>query len=112
MRLPLLISLLFLVGCDPTIITKYKYIEVTKPTKPAALSLHVPHFYVVSDANQEEFKALIKKEANGVYFAITPKGYELLAENTQEFRRYIKQSKAIITYYESLLSADQSRTEE
>lgn len=110
--LTLLISLM-LVGCpDPTIITKIKYVEVIEPPAPRPLDLHAPYFYVVSKKNLPEFLERIENDSNGVFFAMTPKGYELLAGNIQEFRRYILECKEETTYYKSFLSADPAKTDE
>jgi ADP-glucose pyrophosphorylase len=108
----ILLSSILLMACEPTIITKYRYIEAVKPTDPAPLNLASPYFYVVSDANLQEFIEQIKKENNGVFFAITPDSYEIMAENTQEFRRYIKQCRQVNSYYQGLLSAGQLESDE
>jgi hypothetical protein len=71
-----------------------------------------PYFFVVSDANLEEFLGKIKRQNNGVFIAITPEDYELLAQNFQEIKRYIKQCREVNSYYEGLLGAGQSEKEE
>ena len=109
----ILLTSLILAGCpDPTIITKIKYIEITKPPAPKPLNLGIPYFYVVSDKNKEEFLLRIKKESNGVFWALAPMGYGILVENTQEYLRYIKDSKASNKYCEDLLSVDPAKIDE
>lgn len=50
------------------------------------------------------WKDLKKNMGKGVvFFAMRTKSYENLARNTAEFRRYIKDLQASITYYEKLL---------
>ena len=41
-----------------------------------------------------------------MFFAITPKGYENLALGIAEMRRYIKDTQAIIGYYEEALTEE------
>ena len=58
--------------------------------------------------NLEKKIAEIEKELGGdfVIMAITPKGYENMAYNLQEIKRYINQQKEIILYYREATSVD------
>jgi len=58
--------------------------------------------YVVSpNENLEEFKKEFEaKNGADAYIALSIKDYENLSNNFAELRRYIKQQKAIIVYYE------------
>ena len=57
--------------------------------------------------NLEQKIAEIEKELGGefVILAITPKGYENMAYNLQEIKRYINQQKEIILYYREATDA-------
>ena len=60
------------------------------------------HFDVVNKDNLEEYLTGLRKEQNTeeyVFYAITPKTYELLALNMQEIKRFILQQKEIIIFY-------------
>lgn len=82
------------------IITKPVVRKITQPVLPAAINLEEPVWYVVSEANFDEFMARVEKETDTlVFFAMTPADYELMAFNMQEIRRYIRQQNEVIVYY-------------
>lgn len=58
--------------------------------------------------NLEQKIAEVEKELGGefVIMAITPKGYENMAFNLQEIKRYINQQKEIILYYREATAVD------
>lgn len=67
---------------------------------PRAIDLKEPYWYVVSDANLEEFLARLEKEEGQVVFlAMSVPDYELMAYNMQELKRYINEMKEVIIYY-------------
>jgi len=67
-----------------------------KPVNMAGINL-----YVVTENNYEEFKErFMSKNKDFVYVAMSVKDYENLAINVQDVKRYIKQQKEIIIYYE------------
>ena len=90
---------------EPVIITKLVEPKVFHPPLPRPVNLQNPQFYVVSPANFEEFKERIEKENAGVFFALTPGDYQILATNLQELRRYILQSREVIVYYRKSVGA-------
>lgn len=69
---------------------------------PREIDMKEPYWYVVSDANIDEFVARIKKETGGVFFAMTPGDYELMAYNLQEIKRFVKETKEVIVYYRTV----------
>ena len=69
---------------------------------PREIDMKEPYWYVVSDANIEEFVERIKKETGGVFFAMTPGDYELMAYNLQEIKRFVKETKEVIIYYRTV----------
>lgn len=67
---------------------------------PRAIDLKEPYWYVVSDANLEEFLTRLEKEEGQVVFlAMSVPDYELMAYNMQELKRYINEMKEVIIYY-------------
>jgi len=64
--------------------------------------------------NLEQKIAEIEKELGGdfVVLAITPKGYENMAANLQDIKRYIKQQKEIILYYREATGANENDDKE
>lgn len=94
---------------ESVIITKVVEPKVYHPPFPRPVSLETPYFYVVSEKNFDEFVERIQKENDGVFFALTPGDYEILAHNLQELRRYILQSKEIIVYYRENVGAEQEK---
>ena len=107
--LPLVIS-----GCstfgfgskpEKEIVVETKIVERNSPTQawPRPLNMNNVTWYVVTEENYEEFIDKYKKE-NGepwVFYVISVRGYEALALNMAEIRRYIEQQQKIIVYYEN-----------
>ena len=97
-----LLSALLITGCTtaghlpPELCTPVPKID---PPMPAPITLSAPEFYVVSDENEESFLVRIQKDSNGVFYAITPGGYTVLAQNMQELRRYIRELQQVVLYY-------------
>lgn len=78
--------------------------SVIKQAEPRPLNLSQPTFHVVTEKNFDEFKMkYIKDNGNFVMYVITPNDYKKFTKNNAEILRFIKQQKAIIVYYESLL---------
>ena len=68
---------------------------------PKPISMNGIHFYVVTEENLEDFKQrFLKKNSELVFIAMSVRDYENLAFNVQDVKRYIKQQKEIIIYYE------------
>ena len=62
---------------------------------------------MVSDKNIEEFLARIEKEhGQVVFFAMSVPDYELMAYNTQELKRYIRELKEVVIYYREVTTTD------
>jgi|TARA_R110000822_G_scaffold48453_2_gene127580 hypothetical protein len=123
----LLISLLLLPGCSVlskfdevqplppvTIITEEVRLEIFQPALPNALSLENVRWYVITENNMEEKVSEIETDLGGKFtvFAMTPQGYENMAYNMQELRRYILQQKEIILYYREATKPDEGDTAE
>lgn len=90
------------------VITETKYVERNIPLQPLPRQIETQdiHFYVVTAANFEEFKARFEKENNTqlAIFALSVKDYEKLAMNIAELKRYIEQQKSVIVYYEKAIT--------
>ena len=102
----LLSSLIFISGCDTVkrldVFSKPVETKIIAPSDPKPLLLDNLHFDVVNKDNLEEYLAETQKQQNTeeyVFYAITPKTYELLALNMQEIKRFILQQKEIIIFY-------------
>ena len=62
---------------------------------------------MVSDKNIDEFLARIEKEhGQVVFFAMSVPDYELMAYNTQELKRYIRELKEVVIYYREVTTTD------
>jgi len=107
----ILLSSIFLTGCSvfgskdvtPTIpevkvITKEVPLQILQPKLPRQITLNTVEWFVLTRDNIDEKIEEIEKYQGGdfVVFAITPQGYENMAENLKELRRYILQQKEII----------------
>ena len=105
-NLILLSSLILISGCDSVktldIFSKPVETRIIAPSNPKPLLLDNLHFDVVNKDNLQEYLKGLQKEQNTeeyVFYAITPKTYELLALNMQEIKRFILQQKEIIIFY-------------
>lgn len=78
-----------------------KTVPVFHPPLPDGVSMGQVKWKVLTPAIMEEYLRDLKagKAPVIVFYGITPKGYETLAGNIAELKRYIKQQKAIIMYY-------------
>jgi len=111
--LSLLLASLLLSSCsswDGLKTIEIKTVEVERQipvqNRPTPVRLDDLYFYVVTEENFVEFKKKFVKE-NGdplVAYVISVKDYETLALNMAELKRYIKQQKAIIVYYEKAVA--------
>ena len=108
----LLLLLLLLSNCStwdrPTRI-EVQTIEVERqiPIQNRAVRLELNNikWFVVTEQNFEEFKEkYIKQNGEFLFFALSVRDYETLAMNMADIKRYIKQQKQIIIYYEKALS--------
>ena len=82
-----------------------KTVEVQKivpiQPQPKPVDMIDVKFYVVTEENYAEFKEKFMKTNNDyVFYAVSVHDYENLAFNVQDVKRYIKQQKEIIIYYE------------
>lgn len=79
-------------------------LNIPQPNLPREIDLKEPYWYVVSEANVDEFLERIKKENAGqiVFFAMSVGDYELMAYNMQELKRYIKQLKEVVVFYKEV----------
>jgi len=72
---------------------------------PKPMTLNDVKWYVVTEENFDEFLETYKKE-NGdawVFYAMSVRGYEAMALNMAEIRRYLESQNAIILYYEDAI---------
>ena len=103
--------ILMLTGClgrtsEPIVITQPKFVKQNIPlqARPKQLQLTDVRWYVVSESNLDEFLGKFKEEEGLLAFmAISAQGYENLAMDIADMRRYILQQKDIILYYEDSL---------
>ena len=115
----LLLLLLLLSSCstwDKLTKIEIQTIEVERQipiqNRPARLELHNIKWFVVTEQNFEEFKEkYIKQNGEFLFFAISVRDYETLALNMADIKRYIKQQKQIIIYYEKALSPKEEEKE-
>jgi len=73
---------------------------IIQPVLPREIDLKEPYWYVVSEKNLDEFLARVEKDQGQVvFFAMSVPDYELMAYNTQELKRYIRELKEVVVYY-------------
>ena len=107
-------AVLLLTACDTVkkldVFSKPVENKIIAPSDPKPLFLDKLHFDVVNKDNLQKFLTQIQKEQNNeefVFYAITPKTYEMLALNMQEIKRFILQQKEIIIFYKKATESTQ-----
>jgi hypothetical protein len=75
--------------------------KIPVQNRPRPVTLNNIHFYVVTEDTFKQFKARFEKE-NGdfLFYALSVRDYETLALNMAELKRFLRQQKEIIVYYE------------
>lgn len=89
-------------------VTEYKTLEIYQPPLPQAINLEDVQFFVITEKNKDEKIAELEKLQSGAFvlMGLTPQGYENMAFNLQEIRRYILEQKEIILYYRKATQED------
>ena len=86
--------------------------QIPIQNRAVRLELNNIKWFVVTEQNFEEFKEkYIKQNGEFLFFAISVRDYETLALNMADIKRYIKQQKQIIIYYEKALSPKEEEKE-
>lgn len=83
--------------------------KIIQPADPRPVKLELLNFDVVTIDNIDEFLAQVKKAQKNdeyVFYAISPKNFEVLALNMQEIKRFIMQQQDIIVYYKEATAWD------
>jgi len=96
------------------VVTEQVKMPIYQPPLPGEIRMENVRWYVITEDNLEEKVAEISQDLGGdfVVFAMTPQGYENMAYNMQELRRYILQQKEIIIYYRRATADDDGTTAE
>lgn len=101
---------------EPQIVTVTEKVplRIYQPPLPQEIDLLDVNFFVITEENLQEKVVEIEKLLDGqfVVFALTPDGYEKMAENFQEVRRYVRQQKELIIYYREATSETEGTTAE
>ena len=101
---------------EPKIVTVTEKVplRIYQPPLPGEIDLLDVTFFVITEENLEEQIAKIEELQDGqfVIFALTPDGYEKMAENFQEVRRYVRQQKELIIYYRDATTESEGTTAE
>lgn len=101
---------------EPQIVTVTEKVplRIYQPPLPQEIDLLNVNFFVITEDNLEEQIKKIEKMLDGqfVVFALTPDGYEKMAENFQEVRRYVRQQKELILYYREATTESEGTTAE
>ena len=99
---------------EPEIIikTEYEPLRIYQPPLPAEIDLLDVNWVVITEENFDEKFAEVERLLGGdfVIFALTPDGYEKMAENLQEIRRYIRQQTELIIYYRNATTESEGTT--
>ena len=86
--------------------------SIAQPVMPREIDLKEPYWYVVSQANLEEFLERVEiDQGELVFVAMSIPDYELMAYNMQELRRYINELKEVVVYYRIVTTTSSSETE-
>ena len=82
-------------------------LEIYQPPLPQEITMQDVTWFVITKNNWEESIVKVEKLLGGefVVIALTPPGYESMAYNLQEIRRFIRQQKEIVLYYREATGA-------
>ena len=109
----ILLSSVFLFGCTGTkvldIFSEPAPIVIQHPPPPRALTMLKVEWTVL---NAAILKQMLEDGDDVQFIALTPTGYENLALNFGEIKRYIKQQKQVIIYYQKLTDGAEVETKE
>ena len=109
----ILLSSFVLVGCSGTkaldIFAEPAPIVIQHPPPPRALTMLKVEWRVL---NAAILKEMLEQGDDVQFIALTPTGYENLALNFGEIKRYIKQQKQVIIYYQKLTDGAEVETKE
>ena len=101
---------------EPQIVTVTEKVplRIYQPPLPGEIDLLDVNFFVITEENLDGQIKTIEKllDGNFVVFALTPDGYEKMAENFQEVRRYVRQQKELIIYYREATTESEGTTAE
>ena len=83
------------------VITEEVKTEIYHPRFPDEIQLEDVKFFIINKDNYDQKVEEVEELLGGNFavFALTPSGYESMAYNLQEIRRFIRQQKEIILYY-------------
>ena len=90
---------------EEVVVVKPQYIQRSIPiqARPAPVELTDVKWYVATEDTIDDFLEKFRTENGPVAFmAVSVQGYENIALNVEELRRYILQQKQTISYYEKM----------
>lgn len=100
---------------EPEIVTviKKEPIRIYQPQPTPPIEMLDVNWFVITEENLDEQVENIENMLGGqfVVFALTPDGYEKMAENLQEIRRYIRQQKELLVYYREATTGGETAEE-
>ncbi len=111
--LTIVVSSFLLVGCSGTkildIISAPAPIMIQHPPAPPSLTMLKVEWRVL---NAKVLQEMLESGADVQFIALSPAGYENLSLNMGEIKRYIRQQKAVIIYYQRLTDGAKVETKE
>ena len=99
----LLLSSLLLTGCSGTkildIISEPAPIVIQHPPPPRGVTMRKVEWRVLNAAILQK---MLENGDDVQFIALTPAGYENLSLNMSEIKRYIKQQRQVVVYYQNI----------
>ena len=91
------------------VITEEVKTEIYHPRLPDEIELENVQFFIINKDNYDQKVEEVEELLGGNFavFALTPTGYESMAYNLREIRRFIRQQKEIILYYRKATKGDE-----
>ena len=92
------------------VITEEVKTEIYHPRLPDEIELENVQFFIINKDNYDQKVKEVEELLGGNFavFALTPTGYESMAYNLQEIRRFIRQQKEIILYYRKATKGEEA----
>lgn len=109
----IILSSFLLVGCQGTkfleILSAPAPIMIQHPPAPPSLNMLKVEWRVL---NAKVLQEMLDNGDDVQFIALSPAGYENLSLNMSEIKRYIKQQKQVIIYYQKLTDGAEVETKE
>jgi hypothetical protein len=106
-KLLFIATLLLVAACEsPDIHAIPEKLPIVAPPAPRQIETQPVNIQVVTRENIVQIQKEVAGNQDTVFLVLTPRDYENLMANLAEVQRYIRQQKAVITYYVTIVQGE------